>query len=309
MKMLVTGANGFIGKNLCKQLVEKEIKFNATVREKITGNNLKNYFINDVNGETQWSDALKDVDVVIHLAGLAHVTQRPNENYKNYKSVNVDGTKNLALQASAYGVKRFVYVSSIGVNGNFSEEPVNEKIQPNPQEHYALSKKEAEDELRKIASKTTLEVVIIRPPLVYGHGVKANFKKLMAISQLKVPLPFGAINNKRSLIFVDNLINFILLCTKHPKAANETFLISDDNDVSTTILIKTIAEAMRNNVLLLPIPSEIVKIFLYLLGKRVLYRKVFGSLYADISKAKVLLGWKPPYTLKQGIAETVREMN
>ena len=308
MNILVTGASGFVGGHLCDYLIKHNVKFKAVVRKNI--NTLVNYqlIFDQIDAQTNWKKALEGVDVVIHLAGRAHVMDKSTkESYQEYASINVEATKNLAMQAAECGVKRFIFTSSIGVNGNSSETPINEAQHENPQEHYAVSKYEAEKVLRVIASETNLDVVVIRPPLVYGLGVKANFKKLIMLSELKFPLPFGAIDNKRSLIYVENLIDFIMLCVTHPKAAIETFLVSDDDDVSTTKLIQTVAGSEGNKPLLMPVSPTLLKIIFFLFGKKTMHVKLCCSLYADIAKAKSVLGWKPPFSLKQGIHKTMQD--
>lgn len=308
MNILITGASGFIGTHLCEFLQAKGIDYCAVVRHPMKRTKNVKFIVEQINSDTNWEQSLKGIDVVIHLAGRAHVmNDLSTESFESYASINIDTTKNLAEQAAIYGVKRFVFISSIGVNGNNSELPVSESLKPNPQELYAASKKIAEDELRYIASTTKLEVVIIRPPLVYGTGAKANFRKIMKLSKLKLPLPFGSVNNRRSLIYIENLVDFIMVCMTHPKAANETFLVSDDEDVSTKKLITTLAESVNNKPILLPFPQKILGLLFWLLGKQHIYTKVCASLYADINKAKTLLEWKPPYTFKQGIYKTMRQ--
>lgn len=308
MRILVTGATGFVGKHLCDFFNERGMDFSAVVRRPV--NDLKNVqlVVEQISSSTNWENILNDIDVIVHLAGRAHVMhEQSTESFESYAEINIEATKNLANQAAKCGVKRFVFISSIGVNGNSSDFPLNEVLKPSPQEYYATSKKIAEDELRGIASTTNLEVVIIRPPLVYGAGVKANFKKIMKLSKLKLPLPFGSINNRRSLIYIENLIDFIMICITHPKAANETFLISDGEDVSTKKLIATLAASVNKKALLIPIPQKLLSLIFRLFGKQYLYIKVCGSLYADITKAQTLLGWKPPCTFRQGIYKTMQD--
>jgi nucleoside-diphosphate-sugar epimerase len=307
MRVLVTGANGFIGTYLCKALAKKGVKINAVVKNSM--DNLENikFFVKELSSETNCQDILNGVDVVIHLAARAHVMKEVEKNpYQKYFLTNVEATSNLANQAAINGVKRFVFLSSIGVNGNISKRPFNEEDSTNPIEMYATSKKEAEDNLWKINKQTNLEVVVIRPPLVYGKGSKGNFKKLMDICNYKLPLPFGAVKNKRSLIYIENLIDFILICIEHPNAANETFLISDDDDVSTTQLIKCIRLENGRKKLLIPIPQSSLNFLSNLIGKSSLYEKLCGNLEVDITKAKKLLNWNPPYSFKEGIHKTVR---
>jgi nucleoside-diphosphate-sugar epimerase len=307
MKTLVTGATGFIGKTLCQKLLEHNSEVVIVTRTQ-THTNKNITIINKVlTKDTVWEDALKGVDVIIHLAGRAHVMkEEADDPYQAYAEINIEATKRLAEQAALYGVKRFIFLSSVKVNGErtysvaFTETDI-----PQPEDDYGKTKYEAEKALSIIAKETGMEVVTIRPPLVYGTDVKANFKNLIKLSHLSIPLPFGAIHNKRSLIYIENLIDFIVLCTHHPKAANETFLISDDEDVSTTQLIKYIREANGQKSWLLPVHKSWLTCVFKLIGKSSLSDRLCGNLQVDITKAKTLLNWKPPYSVKEGIARTV----
>jgi UDP-glucose 4-epimerase len=283
------------------------MQVSAVVRK--TNTSLKNVqlIVKELNAQTSWKDSLSGIDVVIHLAGRAHVmNENASDPYKAYAEVNIDATKNLAEQAALNGVKRFIFLSSIKVNGEqVADKAFTELSTLHPEDDYAKTKYEAELCLKKIAVDTDLEVVIIRPPLIYGKGVKANFKSLIKLSQLNIPLPFGAIYNKRSMIYIENLIDFIMLGMQHPKAANEVFLISDDEDVSTTRIISCIREASKMNAMLIPIPQKVLVSIFKVLGKATLVARLCGSLQADITKAKTLLEWKPPYSFKQGITKTI----
>jgi UDP-glucose 4-epimerase len=308
MNILVTGANGFIGRYLCEALIGIDVKVTAVVRKQT--NELKgvHLMVKELSGQTEWRGVLNDVDVIVHLAGRAHIMKEDVEDVNQaYAVVNVDATKHLAEQAALCGVKRFVFLSSIGVNGRISDVPFLEVDQPKPQEDYAISKKNAEKVLWDIVATTGLEVVVIRPPLVYGKGAKGNFEKLTKLCMSKVPIPFGAIYNKRSLIYVENLVDFILLCIKHPKAANETFLVSDDNDLSTSQLIKGILDEADNKSILIPVPEVVIKYFFILIGKKEVYTKMCGNLQVNITKAKTLINWTPPFSFKQGIRKTMRK--
>ena len=313
MNVLVTGANGFVGSYLCTALVKNNDLVSAVVRNANNNNSPKNVklIVKELSGETNWKDSFHGVDVVIHLAGRAHVmNESAIDPYLAYAEINVNATRNLAEQAARNGIKRFIFLSSIKVNGERTGETAfNESNMPQPEDDYGKSKDEAEKALNIIAKKTEMEVVIIRPPLIYGKGVKANFKNLVKLSQSGFPLPFGAIHNKRSFIYIENLVDFIMLCMHHPKAGNETFLASDDDDVSTTQLISSIQEASKKKTLLLPIPKSWVMFLLQLIGKRTLSNKLCLSLQVNIDKAKTLLEWKPPFSFKTGIAQTVRSEN
>lgn len=311
MRALVTGASGFVGKALCMELATRGFDIVAVIRthdaplaemaSKLIIANLA-----DINDEFQ--SALQQVDVVIHVAGRAHVLKEQAANpYQAYAKINIEATKNLALAAASNGVKRFIFISSIKVNGETtSMVPFNELNTPSPEDDYGKTKYEAEKELRVIAANSNMEIVIIRPPLIYGKGVKANFKNLIKLCHYKLPLPFGAIHNKRSMVYVENLVDFIITCASHPKAANEIFLISDDEDVSTSELILAIRQSLSLPALLIPIPQQWVVFLLSLIGKKSLATRLCGNLQVDISKAKTLLGWKPPYSFKQGIQKTIQ---
>ncbi len=224
-----------------------------------------------------------------------------------YQEVNKLGTLNLAKQAAEASVKRFVFVSSIKVNGEFSEPnlPFEPNLNNTPQDPYGLSKHEAEVELAKLSKETGLEVVIIRPPLVYGPGVKANFLSMMRLIDKGIPLPFGAIKNQRSLVYLDNLSDLILMGCEHPLASGQTFLASDDHDVSTTQLIRTIAQSMGKSPRLIPIPMSWIQAGASALKKKHIAQRVCGNLQVDIGLTKEILGWKPPVSFEQGIKRTV----
>lgn len=310
MNILVTGATGFVGRSLCQALAKHGHHVSV-----VTRNANATFLIDcaiickDLDGHTDFEDSLKSIEVVIHLAGRAHVlNDQSNNPYQAYADINIGATKNLARQAANSGVKRFIFLSSIKVNGETTAStPFNEESIPNPEDDYGKTKFEAEKALAQIAENSNMEVVVIRPPLIYGKGVKANFKNLIKLCQLKLPLPFGAIHNKRSMIYIDNLIDFIMVCTTHPNTANQIFLVSDDEDVSTTELVHAIRKTLEVPSLLIPIPQSWTVFLLKLAGKASLATRLCGNLQVDISKAKRLLGWKPPFTFKQGIKKTIQE--
>lgn len=309
MKILVTGATGFIGNKLCQALSMRGDAVVAVSRRQVAIDNNITVINKVLSKVTKWQDCLKDVDVVIHLAGRAHVMKDVSENpYQAYADINIDATKQLAEQAVLFGVKRLIFLSSIKVNSErFKHAAFSETDTPQPEDDYGKTKFEAERVLNNIAKQSGMQVVIIRPPLVYGEGVKANFKNLIKLAQLNIPLPFGTIDNKRSLIYLENLIDFIMLCINHPSAANQTFLISDDEDVSTTQLIKYIKEASKKRHLLVSVPQTWLSALFKLMGKSSLSDRLLGNLQVDITKAKTLLDWKPPYSVREGIEKTVGE--
>lgn len=309
MKILITGTTGFVGNKLCQALSMRGDAVFAVARRQVAIDTNITVINKVLSKDTDWQDWLKDIDVVIHLAGRAHVMKDVSENpYQAYADINIHATKHLAEQAALSGVKRFIYLSSIKVNGERTKDiAFTETDSPQPEDDYGKTKYEAEKALNNIGKDTEMEVVIIRPPLVYGEGVKANFKSLIKLAQLNIPLPFGAIRNKRSLVYIENIIDFILLCTHHPSAANQTFLISDDDDVSITRLIQEIKEASGKRSLLIPVPQSWLRFVLQLIGKSSLSDRLLGNLQVDITKAKTLLDWKPPYSVKEGIEKTVSD--
>ncbi|MBC7416955.1 MAG: SDR family oxidoreductase [Pedobacter sp.] len=312
MKVLVTGASGFIGKSLCKELVNQNKLTVATVRTNEVGlAGVESMLVRDINEITDWSIALKNVTEIVHLAARVHVMDDKSINpLTEFRKVNVEGTLNLAKQASAAGVKRFIFISSIGVNGK--ETNINARFysadEPNPRNIYSISKQEAELGLHMLSAQTGMELVIIRPPLVYGFAAPGNFARLMIALQKKLPLPLGAIHNKRSFVFVGNLVDLIIKCIDHPAAANQVFLVSDGQDLSTTELLQGCAEALGVKSRLLPIPQKFVEACAILLGKRALAERLCGNLQVDITKTRELLGWTPPFSVADGLRATAHSI-
>jgi nucleoside-diphosphate-sugar epimerase len=256
---------------------------------------------------TDWNAALKGVQVVVHCAARVHVMDdRSLDPLETYRQVNVDGTLNLASQAAQAGVRRFVFVSSIKVNGEVSRpsQPFTADEVPAPLDPYGISKLEAELGLREIEAKTGMEVVIVRSPLVFGPGVKANFASMMRWVAHEIPLPFGAIHNARSMVSLDNLVDLLVTCLEHPAATGQTFLVSDGEDLSTTELLRRTARAMGKKALLLPVPTFFLELSGALLGKRAVVQRLCGSLQVDIKKTKDLLGWSPPVSVDEGLRQT-----
>ncbi len=295
-KVLVTGATGFIGKALVQTLVAQQFNVVAGVRQIDESQSDTQIELGDLCAATDFSAVLQDIDVVIHLAARAHIMHnRASDPLAAFRKVNTAGTLNLAIQAAEAGVKRFIFISSIKVNGELTTSNTAfqvELIAP-PVDPYALSKYEAEQGLMSLTHSTSMQVVIIRPPLVYGPGVKANFAKMINWLATGIPLPFGAIHNKRSLIALDNLLSFIMLCITHPKATNEVFLIADGEDVSTTQLLQKTAHALHKKSVLVPVPVSWMRIVAALCGKQEVANRLFTSLQVDSSKATALLGWEP----------------
>ncbi|KXJ59711.1 MAG: UDP-glucose 4-epimerase [Alteromonas sp. Nap_26] len=309
-RLFVTGSTGFVGKELIRQLELKDLDIVGCVRSagSVLPVGFERFVVDDITKpDIKWSLALNNIDVVIYTAARAHIMNDEADNpLVEYRKVNCDATLRLARAAAESGVKRFVFVSSVKVNGEMSD--LNRPFTPDdnfiPVDPYGLSKYEAEQGLLTIAKKTGMEVVIIRPPLVYGPDVRANFASMLKWVQKGIPLPFGAINNKRSLVALDNLVNFIIHCVDHPKAANEIFLISDGEDVSTTELLIKVSKALGKNNWLIPVATSWMMFLAKLIGKRDEANRLFGSLQVDSSKARNLLGWQPVCTMDEQLKET-----
>lgn len=311
-KILLTGSTGFVGSVIIEQFKSSDSQLCPVVRHIKDDSPQDAIEVGDIDGNTDYSDALSEVDVVLHIAARAHIMKdESNDPLAEYRKVNVEGSENLARQAAAAGVKRFVFISSVKVSGESTtvKSPYTELMQPAPEDAYGQSKYEAEGVLKQVAVDTGMEIVIIRPPLVYGAGVKANFLSLLKLSALSIPLPFGAINNNRSMVYVENLIDFIFRCIDHPKAADQTFLVSDGEDLSLKSLITYIRKAMGKSALLLPVPVGLFKLMGKLTGKSGVVDRLVGDLQVDSSKARELLDWTPPYSVEQGIAATVLDFN
>jgi nucleoside-diphosphate-sugar epimerase len=303
MRVLVTGANGFVGRSLCGCLnthghvvVPAVRRVSGLVGETVVG---------CFDGATDWTSVLEACDVVVHLAARVHVmNDRVQDPLVLYRATNTDATLNLARQAVAAGVKRFVFISSIKVNGEGRELPYSEFDLPSPQDAYAISKWEAEQGLRAIESSTGMQVVILRPPLVYGPGVGANFLRLMRSVERGLPLPFGRVDNRRSLLYLGNFTDAIRVCLDHPAAAGQTFLLSDGEDVSSADLIRRLALAMHRPARLLPLPPSWLRAAGVLFGRGAEVDRLLGSLSVDSSKIRRELGWRPPFSMDEGLSQT-----
>lgn len=300
-KLLLTGASGFIGQALLTKLVSKTYAVVAPVRKPLAllPGNVVMPLLDDICMLPDGCNWFSGCSVVIHVAAKAHLQGVPAD---EYIKVNTEATLKLAQQAHKAGVKRFIFLSSIGVNGISSIKPFSCDDRPAPIEDYAVSKLEAEVGLRQFAAETGMEVVIIRPPLVYGANAPGNFGKLAKLAGKNLPLPLGAIKNQRSLVALDNLVDLIVTCINHPNAANRTFLVSDDQDVSTTELLQMMTRAAGKKPWLIPVPMNWLKLVGKLTGKSAVIDRLCGNLQVDISHTKDTLDWTPPITVEEGIA-------
>lgn len=303
MKVLLTGASGFLGRGLVAQLRQhKAIDLALALRSHSLDSGLSVHVVGELSAATNWMQVVAGRQVVIHAAARAHIMKNEvADPLAEYRRVNVEGTLNLARQAATAGVTRFVFISSIGVNGNINTRPFCIDDQPSPAEPYARSKWEAEQGLMALAVETGIEVVIIRPPLVYGLGAPGNFGSLVRWIEKGIPLPLGAIYNKRSLVGIDNLVDLIIRCIDHPAAANQVFLAGDGEDLSTTELLRGVGKAMGKPARLIAVPAGMLQFGATLLGKKAMAQRLLGSLQVDISKTCELLNWKPPYTVEEGL--------
>ncbi|MBU0484127.1 MAG: SDR family oxidoreductase [Proteobacteria bacterium] len=314
IKVLITGADGFVGRALGVYLAGKGLVVYRAIRQ--TGDpTIKSDLrvVGDIDATTDWSAALQGVDAVIHLAARVHVmADQASDPLADFRKVNTAGTINLARQAAGVGVRRFVYLSTVKVNGEKTGvsdggngRRFSEADPPCPSDHYAISKWEAEQGLAQISADTAMELVIVRPPLVYGPGVRANFLSLMRWIDLGVPLPLGRIDNRRSLVSLENLVDFLFNCLVKPAAAGETFMVADGEDLSTPELIRRIAGLIGRPARLVPVPETLLRLGGRLLGRSAEIERLCGSLQIEIGKAKHLLNWEPPLSMDEGLRRTV----
>lgn len=303
--MLVTGANGFVGRALCDEAAAQGFRLRGATRTVChLAGAAENVIVGACDNETDWTHALFDIDAVIHLAARVHVMHdESSDPLAEFRKVNVAGAEHLARQAARAGVKRLVYVSSIKVNGEGTPDngSFTEANSPNPQDPYGVSKWEAEQALHRVAAETGLEVVIVRPPLVYGAGVKGNFAQMLKVLAKGIPLPLASVENRRSLVYVGNLVDALILCATHPAAAGQTYLVSDGEDVSTTDLLRQLGAAMGHPARLFSCPQALLKLAGRLTGRADQVERLLGSLRVDSSKIRRELGWIPPFTLDKGL--------
>lgn len=307
---MVTGAGGFIGTRLVAELISRGVPVTAAVRRPASfPQSVRVAQVGEIGSQTDWRVALDDCDAVVHLAARVHMMEDAGANPVDaYREVNVAGTLALARQAESVGVRRFVFISSIKVNGEASPagRGFTEDDAPAPVDPYGISKAEAEQALFALAEQSPMEIVAIRPPLVYGPGVKANFLSMTRWLSRGVPLPLGALNrNRRTLVAVDNLIDLIITCTTHPAAANQVFLAGDGEDLSTVELLQRTARALNKRARLVPIPVTWLGAAAALLGRKNVAHRLTNSMQVDISKARRLLNWRPPVSVDDGLRRAV----
>ena len=312
INVLVTGASGYIGSSLLSCLSIREgIRVSGSFRHQFPNipPGIQTFQVGDLGTNTDWTQSLSSVAVVIHTAARVHVmNDSAKDPLSEFRKVNVEGTLNLARQAAAASIKRFIFISSIKVNGDSTvpDEPIIADDRPNPIDPYGISKWETEVGLHQLAKESGMEMVIIRPPLIYGPGVKANFLSMMRWVDSGVPLPLGTIHNKRSLVALDNLVDLIVTCIRHPAAANQTFLAGDGEDLSTTELLYRIGKALGKPVRLIPFPVSLLIFAASLLGKKAVIQRLCGFLQVDISKTRKLLEWEPPISVDEGLRRAVK---
>lgn len=313
--LLITGATGFVGGSLVERLrLASRFRLSLAVRKSLSNKfaDTEIHQVSSITAHTCWTGVVDEVDTVIHCAARAHVmNDQSADPLSVFREINVDGTLNLARQAAQQGVRRFIFISTIKVNG---ETTVNGKAfraddEPAPEDAYGLSKLEAEQGLTQLAASTGMEVVIIRPPLVYGGGVQGNFASMVKLVEKRLPLPLGAIHNKRSLVGIDNLVDLIIRCIDHPAAANQVFLAADGEDISTTELLRGVGKAMSKPARLIPVPTGVLQFGATLLGRKAMAQRLLGSLQVDISKTCELLDWKPPYSVEEGLRRCFERSN
>ncbi len=309
--VLITGATGFIGRALCVSMRNKGWRVRGIARSdgkrSALPTGVEPVCVEMIGPETDWSGNLHNLDAVVHLAASVHVLDHAsNDSRQDYFTVNTSGTERLAQQAAMFGVSRFIYISTVKVHGMGEMRPYTERDIPAPKDPYSVSKWEAEKALRRVEAETGLPVVILRPPLVYGPEVRANFLRLMKWVVMGLPMPFGSIRNRRSMIYLGSLTDAIVSAIDCPASAGETFLISDGQDLSTPQLIRILAAQMGKKQFLLPCPPAFLRTLGRIAGKSKEIDRLTGSLFIDCSKIRRVLDWKPPFSVEEGLRETVR---
>jgi nucleoside-diphosphate-sugar epimerase len=309
-RLLITGCNGFIGRALSRRCLAEGMTVKGTVRSASKSSRLPDgvepVIVSDIGPDTDWSVALGGVDEVVHLAARVHVRQRPASNGPDdYFRINTAGTACLARDAATAGVRRMVFLSTVKVHGEGREKPYSETDREAPQGSYAVSKHSAENALKEVSKRTPLETVVLRPPLVYGPGVGANFFRLIRLLDRRLPLPLASVSNRRSMIFVDNLVDAILACLGEPKAAGRTYLAADEESLSTPELIVRLAGLLGVPARLFAAPPALLRLAGILAGKREETDRLLGTLVADTSRIQQELAWRPRYSISEGLKTTI----
>jgi nucleoside-diphosphate-sugar epimerase len=307
MKVMVTGASGFVGYATCARFVMQRMNVVGTVRhlppQPLPGVDYR--IASDVSKDTDWYEALKGVNTVVHCAARVHVMREPTADpLQEFRRINVGWTGRLAQLAALQGVRRFVYLSSIKVNGEQTVVPFTEQDPPNPQDAYGVSKWEAEQALAQVSTQTGMEIVIVRSPLVYGPGVRGNFLQLLNILRRGIPLPLASIRNQRSFVYLGNLVDALGRCIQDPRAARQTYLVCDSEDVATPELVRRLGAVMGSKVCLWPCPTALLYWMGQVAGRRGMIDRLVGSLQVNSSKIQTELGWHPPFTVDVGLSET-----
>jgi nucleoside-diphosphate-sugar epimerase len=306
--ILVTGGTGFIGGHLLPVLYKKNLQVTLAARHHVSdalNPEHKVVKVGEIKESTDWTEALKEGDTVIHLAARAHqLNDQALDPEAEFLRINFEGTKALVKQAIALGVKHFIFISSIGAMTTLSEHTLTEESPCRPDSPYGRSKLQAEQGLIELCQNSPMTWTILRPTLVYGAGNPGNMERLMKLIKTGFPLPLGAINNRKSFLYVGNLVDAIIVCLDHPNAKNQTFIVSDGEDLSTTNLIRRLGKALGKSPLLLPIPAELLRLTTKLLGKADIGDRLLSSLRVDSSKIRQMLDWTPPYTVDQGLQAT-----
>jgi nucleoside-diphosphate-sugar epimerase len=313
-RVLVTGANGFVGSALAGALFHGGTPVSGTVRR---GDQVGNHdlgveliSIGEVGPDTDWSSALRDIEVIVHLVARTHVMRSyGDDDLRLYRRINVGGTRRLAEQAAQKGVRRFVFVSSIKVNGErTSDRPFRSSDPPSPEDAYGISKREAEEVLADVATRHDMETVVVRPPLVYGPGVRGNFRRLVGLVARGWPLPFGSVGNRRSMIGLDNLVDLLVRCVESPRARGQTFLACDSESLSTPQLIRSIAVATGRPARLFPTPVGVLRMLGGIAGRLEEVGRICDSLEVDARATRELLEWEPAVSVHDGVRETVEHL-
>lgn len=311
MRVFITGGNGFVGKALCERLSREgfdiQIGYRSVIPERISFPNATAVPIGDIGKDTSWAEHLRSVDIVIHLAARVHILKdHLNEPLKAYRETNVLGTKRLVQESITAGVRRFIFMSSIKVNGESSVLPLSESDSPAPEDAYGISKWEAEQTIRETVVGSTMEYVILRPPLMYGPGVKANFYRLIRAVEKGIPFPLKTVNSRRSMLYLGNLIDAIRVCMLHQAAGNETFLISDGEDISVVDLVEKIGRNLGKHARLIAVPQKLLLTIGRLTGYQGELRRLLTPLQIDNRKIRTKLTWDPPFSLEEGLRDTVK---